>query len=134
MAGPRAPGAGRVSPGPSGVPWTVQLDLEPAYVAAVLPWGPEGVLLTVVAGTGSGVRACSVVREGPWVASMFGWRRAEPWGACPVRPYGPGMHLAEALRWVYSRLSPFGSWPSLVRVALVLRRDGLREALDVMES
>lgn len=78
-----------------------------------------------------------MVREGPLSALMWAWRRADSWEGvvpegCPVRPYGPGMHLAEALRWVSSQSG--ASWPSLVRLGLVLRQEGLRECLEVMGS
>jgi hypothetical protein len=118
----------------------VILGLSPGCHAVVLPWGAEGVCLTVRAAGPSGVRTCSVVREGPWEASLWGWRRAglregPATASCPVVPYGPPAHLAESLRWLLSELSPCGcSRGSIVRAALLLREGGLREALDVMES
>ncbi len=114
------------------------LGLSPGCSAVVLPWGAEGVRLTVRAAGPSGVRACSVVREGPHSDGLWGWRRADPWEAgpsCPVRPRGPPMHLAESLRWLAAELGFCGpSWEALVRAALLLRECGLREALEVMGS
>jgi hypothetical protein len=110
------------------------LDLFPDCVATVLPWGTDGVFLTVRSGSPSGMRTWSVVGEGPFSASMWAWRRADSWEGvvpegCPRPPSVLDPSGVDSRGVVFARDSR-----PVEALGALLRGPGLLESLWVMES